>query len=261
MTSPGASLRARACSKHYAGGAGITGVGLTMDPGELVAVLGPNGSGKSTLVHGLVGLHTFDHGDVTLGGLPHTAPAAKRGLGFVPDELPIPLSLTGNEYLRHLERLRGTTRSALHDAMVDALELTPHLQKFIADMSHGTKKKLQIVGAAAHAPSMLIMDEPFRGLDPYAVRTIRALVDALRAEGTGVLVATHDILAAEHWFERVIIMHHGVTVADGAPSALVQSSGAADLEEFFLKVTGLPTATARTEQFRTLICTERTPTS
>lgn len=257
MSRTGPALSAQQCTKRYAGGAGVFGVDLTVDPGDLLALLGPNGSGKSTLVHGIVGLHQFDAGTVFIQGNPHQTAEAKKDLGFVPDELPIPLSLTGAEYLAHLRRLRRVGRSGLDDALIDALGLEPHLSKFIADMSHGTKKKLQVVGAAAHSPGLLVMDEPFRGLDPHAVRTIRALVDALRAEGTAVLVATHDILAAEHWFERVVIMHDGISVADGSPSELVRTSGTPDLEEFFLKTTGLHAPTRDAQRFRDLIRAER----
>ncbi|WP_396289445.1 ABC transporter ATP-binding protein [Curtobacterium sp. KT1] len=261
MPKPELALCARSCTKQYAGDVGISGVDLQVDPGELAALLGPNGSGKSTFIHGLVGLHGFDAGTVTIAGHPHESVHAKQCLGFVPDELPIPLSLTGNEFLRHTARLRRGTPSELGVEMVDALGLEPHLYKFIADMSHGTKKKLQLVAAAAHAPALLIMDEPFRGLDPHAVRTIRAIVDALRSTGTAVLVATHDILAAEHWFDRVVILHEGTRIADGPPQDIIARGGARDLEDFFLSATRMSVQDRSPDRFRSVIVSERNRTA
>lgn len=252
------ALSARGCTKRYAGAQVLSDVDLDVRPGELVALLGPNGSGKSTFIHGVVGLHDFDKGAVTLGGHPHRSAAAKRLLGFVPDELPIPLSLTGREYLEHVRRLRRAPVSELSQDLVDSLALRPHLDKYIADMSHGTKKKLQIVGAAAFVPAILIMDEPFRGLDPHAVRTIRVIVDELRSTGTAALVATHDILAAERWFDRVVVMNEGLVVADDAPHRLSAGEKEGDLETFFLHATTRSPVPCDAVRLRTLIHDVRT---
>ncbi|OIH92338.1 ABC transporter ATP-binding protein [Curtobacterium sp. MCBA15_001] len=239
MTHP--RLLALDCSKRYRSGTrGLSGVDLEVGPGELVALLGPNGSGKSTLVHGLVGIHEIDADLLEVDGLTHSSIQAKQQIGFVPDELPIPSSLTGVEYLEHLDRLRGRRdHRPWRNAIVERLALTTHLDKFIGEMSHGTKKKLQIVGAVAHRPSMIVMDEPFRGLDPHAVVVIRALVDAMRETGSAVLVATHDVLAAEHWFERIVLLDHGRIVADGRPAQLIAETDAASLEDVMLRLTGV----------------------
>ncbi|WP_181420476.1 ABC transporter ATP-binding protein [Curtobacterium sp. MCBD17_023] len=236
----------------------MAGVDLRVEPGELVALLGPNGSGKSTLIHGIVGLHEVDADALALAGHDVDTVAAKRSLGFVPDELPIPLSLTGGEYLDHLVRLRlnarehargrdasrpgGRRSTPWRDTLVEELALGPHLDKFIGDMSHGTKKKLQLIAAVEHVPDLLVLDEPFRGLDPRSVVVIRALLDALRCRGTGVLVATHDVLAAEHWFDRVVILHDGVVLADGRPADLMAEHGDGSLESVLLRAVAAPPA-------------------
>ncbi|MFJ3384598.1 MULTISPECIES: ABC transporter ATP-binding protein [unclassified Curtobacterium] len=250
MSAPRSRLLALHCSKEYRGGArGLSEVDLDVAPGELVALLGPNGSGKSTLVHGLVGIHDLDSDAIEIDGIPHDSRVAKRHVGFVPDELPIPLSLTGTEFLAHVDRLRGGRDHLRWRATItERLGLTPHMRKFIGEMSHGTKKKLQIVSAVAHRPRLLVMDEPFRGLDPHAVVVIRALVDALRQDGTSVLVATHDVLAAEHWFERVVILDHGRIIADDRPQRLITDAGVAALEDVMIAMTGLDdTATVRAD--------------
>jgi ABC-2 type transport system ATP-binding protein len=245
------ALVALGCTKRYRTGTrALAGVDLTVGPGELVAVLGPNGSGKSTFIHGIVGLHTLDADALAICGHDVDDVEAKEVLGFVPDELPIPQSLTGWEYLDHLERLRGTCDNRWRTVLIDELGLSRHLDKFIGDMSHGTKKKLQIVAAVQHVPRLLVLDEPFRGLDPRSVVVIRSVLDVLRLRGAGILVATHDVLAAERWFDRVVILHDGVVIADGAPDALVAARRADSLEAVLLAATDADSTDAVGERLR-----------
>lgn len=253
-----APLLAESCSKRYRTGVpALTGVDIRVDPGELVALLGPNGSGKSTFLHGVVGLHDLEAEALSIAGEPRDSRAAKQSLGFVPDELPLPLSLTGHEFLRHTGRAQPGTDHVWQAHLVQQFDLAAHLDKHIADMSHGTKKKLQIVGAVGHLPDLLLMDEPFRGLDPRAVTVIRALVDALRAGGTGVFASTHDVLAAERWFDRVVILDGGHLVADGRPSELVAEAGVASLDELVARLTAAPRQNEVTEALRDLLDTRR----
>jgi len=255
------ALVALGCTKRYRTGTrALAGVDLTVDPGELVAVLGPNGSGKSTLIHGVVGLHAVEADALAICGHDVDDVEAKEALGFVPDELPIPQSLTGWEYLDHLERLRGACDHRWRDVLLDELGLRRHLDKFIGDMSHGTKQKLQIVAAVQHIPRLLVLDEPFRGLDPRSVVVIRSVLDVLRLRGAGVLVATHDVLAAERWFDRVVILHDGVVIADGAPDALIAAHRVDSLEAVLLAATDADSTDAVGER---LLCglADATPTT
>lgn len=251
-------LIALGCTKRYRTGTrALAGVDLTVDPGELVAMLGPNGSGKSTLVHGIVGLHRIEAEALTICGHDVDERGAKDQLGFVPDELPIPLSLTGWEYLDHLQRLRGGRADDWRNVLIDELGLASHLEKFIGDMSHGTKKKLQITAAVQHVPRLLVLDEPFRGLDPRSVVVVRSLLDALRSMGTGVLVATHDVLAAERWFDRVVILTEGRMIADGTPQDLVAQSSADSLEGVLLDATRAPATGAVTSRLLAVLPEQR----
>jgi ABC-2 type transport system ATP-binding protein len=258
------ALVALGCTKRYRTGTrALAGVDLTVGPGELVAVLGPNGSGKSTFIHGIVGLHAVEADALAICG--HDVDdvddvEAKEVLGFVPDELPIPQSLTGWEYLDHLERLRGSCDNRWRAVLIDELGLGRHLDKFIGDMSHGTKKKLQIVAAVQHVPRLLVLDEPFRGLDPRSVVVIRSVLDVLRLRGAGILVATHDVLAAERWFDRVVILHDGVVIADGAPDALVAARRADSLEAVLLAATDADSTDAVGERLRCGLA-DATPTT
>jgi ABC-type multidrug transport system ATPase subunit len=251
-------LLALSCTKQYRTGTrALAGVDLTVNPGELVAMLGPNGSGKATLVHGIVGLHSIEAEALAICGHDVDERDAKDHLGFVPDELPVPLSLTGWEYLDHLERLRGGRADSWRQVLIDELGLAPHLGKFIGDMSHGTKKKLQIIAAVQHVPKLLVLDEPLRGLDPRSVVVVRGLLDALRSVGAGVLVATHDVLAAERWFDRVHILAGGVVIADGTPQELVAQSSSDSLEGVLLDATRAPATHAVTDRLRARLADHR----
>lgn len=232
-------LSVSALTKRYRGGQGITDASIEVAPSALVGVIGPNGSGKTTLVHSIVGLLEPDAGEVLIDRSPAADLDAKSKLGFVPDELPLPSSLSGNEFIDYLARLQPGFDSEWKDYLCEILGLTDHLARFIGDYSHGMKKKIQFVAALAHTPRLLVLDEPFRGLDPEAAICIRALIDAHRARGGGVLVATHDLLFAEQFCTSVVILADQRVAASGHPAALREESGAASLEEVFLRVSGL----------------------
>ena len=149
------------------------------------------------------------------------------------------MSLTGSEFLDLHDRLRGVQASALRAELTDLLGLDPHLHRPMAEYSHGMKRKTQIVAAVGHGPSYLLLDEPLRGLDPEAGFILRDLIDLLRARGTGVLIATHDIARAGDICDRVTVLHLGEQVAFDTPAHLCVQTGAADLEGAFLSLTGL----------------------
>jgi len=226
-------------TKKYGEGLGIGNADLEVESGSLLGVIGPNGSGKSTLLHSIVGLLRPDAGALMITGVPAESLAAKRQLGFVPDELPLPPSLTGHELLDYLVRLQPDTRRDWRDHLCEILGLSPHLKRFIGDYSHGMKKKIQFVAALAHAPRLLVLDEPFRGLDPEAAICIRSLIEAHRQRGGGVLVATHDLLFAERFCTHVSILARQTVAASGSPAELRHQHDAPSLEQVFLKVSGL----------------------
>lgn len=226
-------------TKTYAGGLGIKNAELRVGAGALVGVIGPNGSGKSTLLHSIVGLLRPDDGTVRIAAASAGTVEAKRELGFVPDELPLPASLSGNELLDYLARLQPNTNTQWRNYLCEILGLNVHLARFVGDYSHGMKKKIQLVAALAHTPRMLVLDEPFRGLDPEASISIRSLIDVHRTRGGGVLVATHDLLFAEQFCTEVSILTNQRVAVSGSPAELRKQYSATTLEEVFLNVSGL----------------------
>lgn len=232
-------LEAEGVTKRYGRATAASEVSLTVKAGQVHGLLGPNGSGKSTILHVLTGLLRADEGSVFVGELPIDEKASRASMGFAPDDLPLPGALTGREYIDLHDSMRS--RHDLDAALVLAagLGLGDDLDKQIGQYSHGMKRKIQVIAALMHRPAVLVLDEPFRGLDPDAAAVLRHLIVSFTGGGGGVLVATHDMLRAERDCDRVTILDHGSVVATGAPRDLVESTpGASTLEDVFLTVTG-----------------------
>ena len=222
-----------------------------MRPGRIVGLLGPNGSGKSTTLHCITGYHRLSSGGITIAGHPHDTAAAKNRLGFLPDDLPLPESLSGRELLMLHAHLRpGLDLAAAYD-LFDVFDLADHLDKYVGDYSHGMKRKLQLVLATAHRPRLLVLDEPLRGLDPEAAILMNTVIERSAGAGNGVLIATHDLFAAERGCDEVVIVSEGRVVTQGAPAELLERHRAANLEALFLALTGIGTGLERKLQHLT----------
>lgn len=203
-------------------------------------LLGPNGSGKSTTLHILTGLLDASRGSVEVNGVPIEDKESRQWIGFAPDDLPLPSSLTGTEYLDLHHRLRKRDDREVADQLADVLGLEEALGRSISGYSHGMKRKLQLIAAVMHSPELLILDESFRGLDPEAAAVLRDLLGMFARAGGSVLIATHDMLRAELDCDRVMILHNGEQAALGSPSGLREAyGGPASLEAVFLQATKL----------------------
>lgn len=239
------TLVASALTKRYRGRTVLDGVSLSVGPGSIHGLLGPNGSGKTTALHVLVGLVAADVGSVRVCGVDIADKRSRSRLGFAPDDLPLPGALTGREYLVFHDSLRGRDDIARACGLADALGLGGELHRSVGEYSHGMQRKLQLIAAAMHDPELLVLDEPFRGLDPESVVTVRALLRTFARGRRSVLLATHDMLRAERDCDEVTLLSGGERLAVGPPDRLVAASGAATLEEFFLRATGRDAPTAR----------------
>lgn len=233
------ALRVVDLVKRYGRFVAVCGVSFTVPSGGITGLLGPNGSGKSSVLHSITGVVTATSGTVTIAGRAHDTAAAKAVTGFVPDDLPLPLNLTGFEYLDLVRRLQPGTDPTLTDELVSLLGMTRALPRLVAEYSHGMKRKIQMIAALGHRPRLLILDEPFRGLDPEAHVILRELIASFVRDGGGVLVATHDLSAAEGYCDAVTVVADGCVVADGPPHRLMDEHGQRSLEGVFLAATGL----------------------
>lgn len=235
-------LDVRGLRKSYGAQPALNGFDLQIMPGQFVALLGPNGAGKSTLFQILSGLFAPDAGRVQVNGADLARrPAlvlAKIGVVFQQPTLDLALSVRGN--LRFHARLHGMGR-AMHARIEQALQdfgLADSAERRCASLSGGNRRKVELARALLHAPSLLLMDEATVGLDPASRSSLLRRVHALCAErGLAVLWATHLVDEAEQ-AQRVVILHQGRKLAEGAPSALLQAHAAQSLEALFLQLTG-----------------------
>lgn len=196
--------------------------GLTLDipAGQALALMGPNGSGKSTLLRLICGLTRPDSGTVTVGGwaIPHEADRVRAHLGLVAHRPLIYEGLTARENLRFygkLHGLRGTALDARIDEMLDQVGLGRRGDDLVRGFSRGMMQRLSIARAVLHKPDILLLDEPFTGLDPVNAEVVKDAVLDLRREGTTIVFSTHDMAVAERLCDRIFMIHKGRKVLDG----------------------------------------------
>ena len=225
--------------KSYKEVRAVDGVSLEVRGGEAYGLLGPNGSGKSTTLHALVGIVRPSGGTATISGFDSRSLEAKSLLGFVPDDLGMPETLTGGEFLDFVRSLYGVRDRTRAEILTRILGLEDALGRLVEEYSHGMKKKLRVVAALVHEPKALVLDEPFGGLDPEAAINLKRLISSEKKKGTAVFVATHDLLSAEHYCDRIGILSDGALVAEGTRDQLFERFDSDSLEEVFLKASRL----------------------
>ncbi len=233
-------MSAHKVSKRYRQGVVLSDLSLQLGSGEILGVLGPNGSGKTTTLSILTGLVQPSSGWVEYMGVPVKKEESRNHFGFAPDDLPLPDSLTGGEYLQLHDRLRnrpGALNKALALAQVFALK--EDLHRIIAGYSYGMRRKLQLIAAIMHDPQVLLLDEPYRGLDPPSAAILRDLLANFASLRGAVIIATHDMVRAERDCSRVVILSRGKEVAEGAPRELIKChTESLGLEDVFFRTTG-----------------------
>lgn len=219
---------------------------LEVAAGSCFALLGSNGAGKSTTVRMLSTLLSPDQGVVEVAGLdvtrnPH---AVRRVIGVVPDFPVLFDPLTPRENLQQVARLRGLPAAQTATRILElaaALSLESHIDEPVIGLSHGTKKKASLAVAMLHAPRVLLLDEPFEGVDPLATGTIRDLLATLRARGVTVFLTSHVLPLVETMATHVAVMERGALRAVGTLDQVVATHGS--LEAAFLTlVEGAPAA-------------------
>ena len=204
----------------------LDGVGFHIDTGERIALLGPNGAGKTTLIRAVAGLANLDEGTINLFGHPATDESRNR-LGVVPQDLAIQGNLSAEENLYLFGRLNRVTGQALKDRVEEALQWTglADRRKHIAKgFSGGMKRRLNIACGVLHQPDIVLLDEPTVGVDPQSRARIHEMLDELHGRGTALLLTTHMMEEAARCTDRVVVIDHGKTIADGTLEALVSQN-------------------------------------
>ncbi len=232
-------------TKRYDEILAVNNISLTLEPGEVFALLGPNGSGKSTTLKMLMGLLQPTSGSVKVLGLDvqKDPVAVKRQVGYVPESPDVYDFLTGIEYLDFIGDIYGITAAEKQQRITEylkALQLEGREGDMINSYSDGMKKKISLISAFLHRPKLLILDEPLNALDPRSARIVKDYLQSLKAQGVTTILSTHVLEIAEAVCDRIGIMYQGSILALGTMSELRQMSmmESSGLEDIFLKLTG-----------------------
>ena len=206
---------------------------MTLDvmPGDIFGFVGHNGAGKTTLIRAIVGVTGFDEGDIRIAGqsVKTDALACKRMTAYVPDNPDIYEFLTGIQYL--IFEVPADVRERRIRAYADRLSLTSALGDLISSYSHGMRQKLVLIGALVHQPTLLVLDEPFVGLDPEASFHVKEMLRELADGGSAVFFSSHVLEVVEKLCNKVAIIKQGTLRACGPTADVV---GDESLEDVFL---------------------------
>lgn len=226
-------LEAKELEKHYTGRAAVRGVSLTVQAGEIVGLLGPNGAGKTTVFSMLVGLVRPTRGSIFLDGEPVTdLPMylrARKGLTYLPQEPSIFRKLTVEEnvlaVLETMDLSAAERKERLH-GLLGEMGLT-HLATQRADtLSGGERRRVEISRALATSPSIVLLDEPFAGIDPIAVVGLQELIAQLKKRTIGVLITDHNVQETLEITDRAYLIHEGQIIEAGTPAVITSSQAA-----------------------------------
>ena len=225
-------------TKTYGEKKAVDDLTLHIAPGEIYGFIGHNGAGKTTTLKAAVGILQFDAGEITIGGHSiKTEPlACKRLLAYIPDNPDLYDFMSGIQYLNFIADIFGipaAERWARIEPYADAFELTGDLAQPISAYSHGMKQKLSIIAAWLHDPKVIIMDEPFVGLDPKAAHLLKGMMREICDNGGAIFFSTHVLEVAEKLCDKVAIIKGGRLIRSGT---MEEVKGDDSLEEVFLEL-------------------------
>jgi len=239
-------LSARNISKTYPGSSlpALLDFDFTVDRGEIVGLLGPNGAGKTTAIAIMATLLKADGGELAISGreIRGRERRMRQDLGLVPQDIALYPDLTARENLNYFGRLAGLKGTCLKErvaAGLDQVGLAAHAGKRVRTFSGGMQRRANIAAGLLHSPPLLFLDEPTVGIDAQSRSMILAYLQALKAQGMGMVYTTHYMEEAAQLCDRVAIIDSGRIIAQGRPAALIAGHGRCrDLGELFLALTG-----------------------
>jgi lipopolysaccharide export system ATP-binding protein len=221
-------LRADSLCKSFGSRAVVDGVSLEVASGEIVGLLGPNGAGKTTCFYMIVGLVPADAGRIRLDGRELTSlpihRRARLGISYLPQENSVFRKLSVEENVQAVLELQGLPPARVQVRLAELLaELNiSHLRTHTAlSLSGGERRRLEIARALGTTPAFILLDEPFAGIDPLAVRDIQKIIEYLRARGIGVLITDHNVRETLGICDRAYIINEGTVLASGRPDEIV----------------------------------------
>ena len=210
-------LEIDALVRTYGSVRALDGMSFTVRPGAVTGFLGPNGAGKTTAMRAIFGLTALDAGAVRWQGRPVDADARRR-FGYLPEERGLYPTMRVGDQLRYLGQLRGLDKAEADrraEAWLERLDLADRVRSNLEDLSLGNQQRIQLISALVHEPDVLILDEPFSGLDPIAVDALSKILVSEARRGATVLFSSHQLDLVEHLCEDAVIVDHGRAVAQG----------------------------------------------
>ena len=231
-------LNIKNLTKTFGDKRAVDDLSLHILPGEIYGFIGHNGAGKTTTLKCSVGILRFDSGEIEINGTSVSSDptACKRQLAYIPDNPDLYEFMTGIKYLNFVADIFGVsseTRAGRIKKYADALELTGDLAQPISAYSHGMKQKLAIISAWIHDPKLIIMDEPFVGLDPKAAHILKQMMRDKCDEGGAIFFSTHVLEVAEKLCDKVAIIKNGRLIRSGT---MEEVKGDESLEDVFLEL-------------------------
>jgi lipooligosaccharide transport system ATP-binding protein len=232
------AIRIRGAVKRYGPITAVDGLDLEVPEGSCVGLLGPNGAGKSTTMKLLTAQAIADEGELEVLGfrLPEQSKQARAQCGVTPQLDNLDTTLTTEQNLlvfAHLYRVPRAERTAAVQRALEIANLTERRDARVITLSGGMRRRLLIARALVHRPRLVLLDEPTVGLDPQVRQELWSLIDALRSEGTSILMSTHYIEEAERLADSVTIVSHGKVVAMGPPADLIREHAGSEVVEVY----------------------------
>lgn len=219
-------LRVEGLRKRFGSLQALDDVNLEVGPGQLVGFLGPNGSGKTTTMRAVMGLITVDGGSITWNGVP-VGPVARRRFGYMPAERGVYPKMTVRDQIVYFARLAGLPREQARrnaDRWMERVDIAGRADDEVINLSTGNQQRVQLAVALVHEPEVLLLDEPFSGLDPTAVETMKAVLLEEVERGAAVLFSSHQLDLVSDVSRRVIVVDQGRIVLQGDVQQLREAS-------------------------------------
>ena len=231
-------LRIENLTKIYGSHKAVDDLSLHIAPGEIYGFIGHNGAGKTTTLKSVAGILRFDAGEILINGKSIKADpvGCKREMAYIPDNPDMYEFLSGIKYLNFIADIYGMAKAEREERITkyaDMFEITKDLAQPVSAYSHGMKQKLAVTSALIHDPKLLLMDEPFVGLDPKAAFDLKTVMRELCAEGGAIFFSTHVLDVAQKLCDKVAIIRNGKLVADGTTDEVC---GNESLEDVFLEL-------------------------
>ena len=233
-------LRIKNLTKVYGDKKAVDDLSLHIQPGEIYGFIGHNGAGKTTTLKSVVGILQFDEGEITIDGISirEQPLACKKKFAYIPDNPDLYDFMTGIKYLNFIADVFGVDENTRQERIrkyAELFELTNDLGQPIAAYSHGMRQKLAIIAAWMHDPKLIIMDEPFVGLDPKASHLLKGMMREVCDNGGAIFFSTHVLEVAEKLCDKVAIIKGGKLIRS---STMEEVKGDDSLEEVFLELEG-----------------------